>query len=190
MLILGSSSSARRALLERLGLPFTVDAPDLDEAAIAADCDTPISVAQTLARAKAEAVARRHPDAIVIGSDQLACLGQRRFGKPGTRNGALAQLRELRGREHQLLTAVAVVCGKRVVEFVDTTRLTMRALSDAEITRYVEADAPYECAGSYRFEGLGICLFDRVDSHDQTAILGLPLLRLCAELRAFGVQVP
>ncbi|MEZ6038080.1 MAG: Maf family protein [Planctomycetota bacterium] len=190
MLILGSSSSARRALLERLRLPFTVDPADLDEAAIAADCATPIEVAQTLARAKAEAVARRHPDAIVIGSDQVACIGQQRFGKPGTRNSALAQLRELRGREHQLLTAVTLACGKRRVEFVDTTRLTMRALSDAELTRYVDTETPFECAGSYRFEGLGISLFERVDSHDQTAILGLPLLRLCIELRGLGMQLP
>jgi septum formation protein len=135
-------------------------------------------------------VLSRHPDAIVVGSDQVATIDERVLDKPGTEANAREQLQLLRGREHRLLTAVAIAHGIELTEFVDTTRLVMRPLADDEIERYLAAERPFDCAGSYKIEGLGIALFERIDSHDQTAIIGLPLLRLAAELRRVGLHLP
>jgi septum formation protein len=191
-LLLASTSRYRRALLGRLGLPFRCVAPGVDEAAAvaAAGAAGPEAIAGQLARAKAAAVAAREPMALVIGSDQVCALGDEVFGKPGTREGACAQLARLGGREHRLLTAVAVLGPGVDVGFVDLTRLRMRALGAAEIERYVDADEPFDCAGSYKLEGLGIALFDRVESADWTAVEGLPLLRLAGVLRELGWTVP
>ncbi|MBL8750595.1 MAG: septum formation protein Maf [Planctomycetes bacterium] len=190
-LVLASTSPYRRQLLERLRVPFTCEAPGVDEAQVKATIADPRAVVVELARRKALAVARRRPGAIVIGSDQGACLDGALLDKPGTAANAEAQLQRLQSRTHELLTAVAFAQDGRVVaEFVDTTRLTMRAFGADEIARYVAAESPLDCAGSYKIEALGIALFDRIECSDWTAIVGLPLLRLCAALRPLGVALP
>ncbi len=189
-IVLASTSPYRRQLLQRLGLQFTSEAPGIEEAAIKQAGGEPAAMASALARHKAQAVAARHPQAVVIGSDQIASIDGEVLDKPGTAAAAAAQLRRLQGREHTLLTAVAIANAGEVVDFLDVTRLCMRLLTDSEIERYVAADQPLDCAGSYRIEGLGISLFAGIDCEDQTAIVGLPLLRLCAELRQLGIAVP
>jgi len=188
--VLASTSPYRRLLLERLRLPFTCVAPQVDEAAVKATIQEPMQLATELARRKALAVAKDHPDALVIGSDQVATLDGTVLDKPGSAARAAAQLQRLQGREHQLITAVAIAHGGEVAAFVDVARLCMRMLSAAEIERYVAQDQPFDCAGSYRIEGLGIGLFCAISCEDQTAIVGLPLLRLCAELRQLGLAIP
>jgi septum formation protein len=189
-LVLASTSPYRRELLGRLGLPFTCEPPRVDEAAFKVPARRPPQVAVDLARAKAATVAARHPDAVVIGSDQVATVDDAILDKPGSVEAARAQLQRLQGRTHELVTAVAIAHGGGMVEFVDTTALAMRRLDDAAIARYVAADQPLDCAGSYRIEALGVTLFDRIECSDWTAIVGLPLLRLGAELRALGFALP
>lgn len=189
-LILGSTSSYRRALMERLRIPFATEAPHVNEDEVKQSEDNPMAVVKELASRKAQAVFDKHPDAIVIGSDQAVCLGTRLLDKPGNAFNACIQLRELSGQEHQLLTAVAIAHAGGLVEFVDITRLVMRELTDSQIERYVQADEPFQCAGSYKIEGLGVTLFERIDGRDHTAIIGLPLLQLCNELRQIGVELP
>ena len=188
-LVLGSTSQYRRALLERLGLPFLVDLPDLDEAALPRE--TPAQTALRLAEAKARAVAARHPDALVIGSDQVAdCAGQA-VGKPGTRDAAAAQLRALSGRTvvfHTGLALVDAASGRCRTALVDVAS-TFRTLAAAEIDAYLDRETPYDCAGSVKSEGLGIALFDRIASDDPTALIGLPLIALCRLLREEGIDI-
>ena len=175
--------------MERLQVPFTTEEPDVNEEDVKTGAN-PLAIVQELARRKANAVYARHPNGVVIGCDQAVCLENRMLGKPGNAENAIAQLRELRGQEHRLLTAVAIAHRGGLVEFVDTTRLVMRDLSDGEIDRYVRTEEPFDCAGSYKIECLGITLFERIDGRDQTAIIGLPLMQLCTELRQIGVLVP
>jgi len=189
-LVLASTSPYRRELLARLRLPFSCEKPGVDEDAAKRTLPDPAAVVAELARQKARAVAVRLPDAIVIGSDQGACLDGTMLDKPGTAANAIAQLTALAGRTHELRTAVAIVHAGGLVEWTDVTRLTMRALAREEIERYVAAEQPLDCAGSHKIEGLGIALFERIESEDQTAIQGLPLLRLAAELRRLGLCVP
>jgi septum formation protein len=189
-LVLASTSPYRRQLLERLGVPFDQAAPGVDESSQTSADTTPMTIAQTLARAKAEAVAAQRPGAVVIGSDQVASIDGAILGKPGTAAAAADQLRRLRGRGHELITAVAIAHPGGMAEFVDVTRLWMRDLDDGEIDRYVAADQPLDCAGSYKIERLGVALFAAVECEDQTAITGLPLLRLSAELRQLGYRIP
>lgn len=189
-LVLASTSPYRRELLARLRLAFTCEPPGVDEDTVKRTLRDPAAVVAELARQKARAVAARRPGAIVIGSDQCACLAGTMLDKSGTVAAAVAQLQRLSGRTHQLHTAVAIVHPAGLVEWTDVTRLSMRPLSIAEIDRYVAAEQPLDCAGSYKIEGLGITLFERIDSGDQTAIQGLPLLRLAAELRALGLELP
>lgn len=189
-IVLASTSPYRRQLLGRLGLPFTCEAPGIDETAAKDTTSDPMELARTLARQKASAVAGRHPGSMVIGSDQVATIDGEVLDKPGTAPAAVQQLQRLQGRQHTLLTAVAIHRSGETVDFVDVTRLCMRPLTDSEIERYVAADQPLDCAGSYRIEALGISLFAGIDCEDQTAIVGLPLLRLCAELRQLGVPLP
>lgn len=189
-LILGSTSRYRRELLQRLRLPFDVVGPDVDETPQAQE--TPHALATRLALAKARAVAALHPQAVVIGSDQVADLDGEPLGKPGTHERAVAQLRRMRGRTVVFQTAVAVVCQATGFEQVELApvRVLFRALSDAEIERYLQAEQPYDCAGSAKSEGLGIALLARIDNDDPSALVGLPLIRTCALLRAAGVTVP
>lgn len=189
-LVLASTSPYRRELLQRLRMPFTCRAPGVDEVAARQGLTEPAAIARELARRKALAVAAHHPAAFVVGSDQTATIDGDVLDKPGTPARAVAQLQRLQGREHQLLTAVAIAHPGGLVEFLDVTRLCMRTLEPTEIDRYVAADQPLDCAGSYRIESLGIALFAGISCEDQTAIVGLPLLRLAAELRQLGFCIP
>lgn len=189
-LVLASTSRYRRQLLERLRVPFAAAAPGVDEDRVKGRGGGALAIVTELALAKALAVAAHRPGAIVIGSDQAACIDGSLLDKPGSAARAVDQLRRLQGRQHELLTAVALVHGDRRIEFVERTALTMRSLANAEIERYVAAEQPFDCAGSYKIEGLGVALFDRIDGGDWTAIQGLPLVRLCAELRGLGIAVP
>ncbi len=187
-LILGSTSIYRRELLGRLRIPFEVVAPEVDETAHADE--PPAQLAARLALAKARAVARLHPAAVVIGSDQVAELDGVAVGKPGDHRRATQQLRSMSGRQVIFHTAVAVVCVKQGFEASDMARVsvTFRDLGDAEIERYLLAEQPYDCAGSAKSEALGIVLLQAVESDDPTALIGLPLIRTCALLRRAGLD--
>jgi len=184
-LVLGSTSPYRRELLQRLGLPFDVASPHVDETPLSSE--TPAALARRLALAKARAVALRHPEAVVIGSDQVADLNGEPLGKPGSHEKAVMQLRRMSGQ-----TVLAVRCEATGFESVDlaAVRVVFRNLDDAEIERYLRAEEPYDCAGSAKSEGLGIALLERIDSDDPTALVGLPLIRTCRLLRKAGLMVP
>jgi septum formation protein len=187
-LVLASASPYRAALLARLGLPFTQDAPAVDEC-IAGD-EAPAEAVMRLARAKAAAVLARHPGAIVIGSDQVALRGGDVLGKPGNVQRAVEQLTLSAGRDVEFLTGVCVLSGaqpEHAEEHMDITRVVFRPLSPDEIRNYVERDMPLDCAGSFRAEGLGVALFDRIDSQDPTGLIGLPLIWLSQALRRLGL---
>lgn len=187
-LVLASTSRYRRELLERLRLPFECVAPGVDESPGAAEA--PAMQAVRLARMKAEAVARRRPDAVVIGSDQVAELAGHALGKPGARAAALAQLQRCSGREVVFHTAVCVLGGGQTQALLDRTTVQFRALGQDEIERYVDAEQPFDCAGSFKVEGLGACLFEAVRNDDPTALIGLPLVQLAKALRARGYALP
>lgn len=188
-LILGSTSRYRRELLERLRLPFDVVAPAVDESPRPGE--VPAALAARLALEKAREVAARHPNAVVIGADQVADLHGQALGKPGTHGAATAQLRQMRGRAVVFHTAIAVVCLASGYEAsaLAPVQVVFRDLSDAEIESYLRAEEPYDCAGSAKSEGLGIALLERIDSDDPTALVGLPLIRTCRLLAAAGVRV-
>lgn len=189
-LILGSTSRYRRELLGRLRLPFDVAAPDVDETPHTGEA--PRDLALRLALAKARAVAAQHPQAVVIGSDQVEDLAGEPLGKPGDHERATVQLRRMRGQTVIFQTAVAVVCqasGFEQAELAEV-RVRFRDLGDAEIERYLRAEEPYDCAGSAKSEGLGIALLDAIESDDPTALIGLPLIRTCRLLRAAGLVLP
>jgi septum formation protein len=189
-LILASTSPYRRALLERLGVPFRCESPGVDEDAYKALGLPPRELAERLAAAKARALAGRFPDAAIVGGDQLACLGDAILGKPGSREAAVAQLLGLAGRSHRLITALAVWCRGAFHAHTDVATLAMRHLTRAEAERYVEADDPTDCAGSYKLERRGIALFERIEAADHSAITGLPLIALTSILRELGFAVP
>lgn len=187
-LILGSTSRYRRELLQRLHLPFAVCAPAVDETPLPGEA--PVTLARRLALAKAREVAARFPQALVIGSDQVADLDGQPIGKPGTHERAVEQLRAMRGRTVVFQTAVAVVCQARSFEAQDLAPVSVRfrALDDAEIEHYLRTEQPYDCAGSAKSEGLGIALLDAIDSDDPTALIGLPLIRVARMLREGGLN--
>lgn len=187
-LILGSTSRYRRELLGRLRLPFNVQSPLVDETPHAGE--RPADLAQRLALAKAHAVAALNPNAIVIGSDQVADLDGAPVGKPGTHEKAVQQLRSMRGRAVVFQTAVAVVCLANGYEGSALVPVTVRFrdLSDAEIEHYLRTEEPYDCAGSAKSEGLGIALLSAIESDDPTALIGLPLIRTSALLREAGLD--
>lgn len=188
-LILGSTSRYRRELLARLNTPFTVVGPDVDETP--AEHEAPHALALRLALAKARAVAALHPEAVVIGSDQVADLNGMPLGKPGTHERAVLQLQRMRGQTVVFQTAVAVVCAATQFEEVDlaAVKVQFRDLSDAEIESYLRTEQPYDCAGSAKSEGLGIALLESIDNDDPTALVGLPLIRTCRMLRAAGIEL-
>ena len=187
--VLGSTSRYRRELLERLRLPFEVAAPEVDETPLPGEA--PAALATRLALAKAHAVAARFPEAVVIGSDQVADLHGQPLGKPGSHERATEQLRQMRGQTVVFQTALAVVCLASGFEQADLApvRVRFRALDDAEIEHYLRAEQPYDCAGSAKSEGLGIALLEAIDSDDPTALVGLPLIRTARMLRAAGVRL-
>lgn len=189
-LILASSSPYRQALLARLGLPFTALAPAVDETPEPAE--GPETLALRLALAKAQAVAAQHPEALVIGSDQVASLDGSCMGKPGTVANARAQLAASAGRTVQFFTGIAVVGGPAAVRLTALVpyAVTFRALTEQEITRYVAREPALDCAGAFKCEGLGISLFESMAGDDPTALEGLPLIASCRLLRQAGLQVP
>ena len=189
-LILASTSAYRRELLGRLRLPFECQPPACDEQRLP---DEPAqALAMRLARLKAEAVAARHPGSVVIGSDQVAVRGTEILGKPGTVERCREQLQQSSGREVAFLTAAHLVdgCHGRAESHLDYTLVRFRTLAAEEITRYVVADAPLDCAGGFKAESLGIALFERIESADPTALTGLPLIWVSAALRRAGIPVP
>lgn len=187
-LILASTSVYRRELLARLRVPFDTARPDTDETPLPGEA--PEALAQRLATAKAAAIAGREPGAWVIGSDQVAELDGRPLGKPGSREAALAQLEAMSGRTVTFRTAASLCHGGRCLEALDTTTVIFRPLGAAEITRYVDLEQPYDCAGSFKCEGLGISLFEAIESRDPTALIGLPLIQTARLLREAGFAVP
>ena len=187
-LVLASGSPYRRMLLERLGLPFTSVTPHLDEAPLPQE--RPGETAVRLAEAKARAVAPSHPDALIIGSDQIAECGGLRLGKPRDPADALEQLRAMRGRTVVFHTGLALLntasgrCQSALVDVVST----FRSLDDGALQAYLDRERPFDCAGSVKAEALGIALFTRIASDDPTALIGLPLIRLTDMLAAEGVS--
>ena len=189
-LVLASTSAYRKMLLERLHLPFDTDRPETDEAPLPGEA--PAATAERLAAEKARAVAARWPDALIIGSDQVAYLGDQVFGKPGTEARAIAQLQRMRGQTVVFHTALALLntrTGHLQVEGLPT-QVRFRNLSDDEIRRYVAKEQPLDCAGSAKSEGLGITLLDAMPGEDPTALIGLPLIALSRMLRAEGLELP
>jgi septum formation protein len=188
-LVLASSSRYRAALLARLRIPFEQAAPDVDEAALAGEpCDV---TARRLAVLKARALAQRFPDALIIGSDQVADLDGEPLGKPGSYERALAQLRRMRGRTAIFHTAVAVLDARTDEAAVENvpTRVRFRDRSDDELRRYLELEQPYDCAGSAKAEALGIVLAETIESADPTALIGLPLIALTGLLQRAGFRL-
>ena len=189
-LILASTSRYRREMLQRLGLPFDVTRPDVDETPHAGE--SAISLAIRLGRAKAQAVAAGlGDDDWALGSDQSADVLGEILGKPGDRAAAIAQLQAMAGKRIRFHTSLALAHRDgRVFEALDLTEVSMRPLTDDEIERYVDAEQPFDCAGSFKSEGLGITLFDAIDNHDPTALVGLPLIATARLLRQAGFQLP
>ena len=188
-LILGSTSPYRRELLARLRLPFEVVAPQVDETPLHAEAPGPLAC--RLAMAKAQAVARLHPQAVVIGSDQVADHAGTPLGKPLVHEAAVAQLQRMSGQDIVFQTAVAVVCmetGFAKMELAQV-QVRFRVLAHADIQAYLLAEQPYDCAGSAKSEGLGIALLEAIHSDDPTALVGLPLIRTCRLLREAGVRL-
>ncbi len=186
-LVLASTSRYRQELLSRLVRGFAVASPETDESARPGE--SPPELAQRLAAAKARAVAAKHPGAVVIGSDQVAELDGRTLGKPGDHATASSQLAASSGREVMFHTAVHVVAADgRDLPALDQTRVRFRLLGDDEIERYLQREQPYDCAGSFKCEGLGIALFDAIDNRDPTALVGLPLIATAQLLRQAGID--
>lgn len=189
-LILASTSRYRRSLLERLGVVFTAVPPETPEDPLLGEL--PPDRALRLAVAKAQAVAAHRPDAVIIGSDQVAALGSKVLDKPGDAARCRAQLAAASGSSARFHTACAVIApqaGIRMVH-IDTTTVFFRTLTEQEIERYVERERPFDCAGGFRAEGLGIALFESIESHDPTALIGLPLIWLACALRRAGLPLP
>ena len=188
LLVLASTSPFRRQLLARLGLPFSVASPAVDEALLPGE--DPAAGALRLSEAKARAVAASYPQALIIGSDQVACLDGQVFGKPGNHERAVAQLQQMRGRTVNFYTGLCLYnssTGRTQVRGIPTL-VTFRQLSDGEIERYLRAETPYNCAGSAKAESLGIVLLDAIHSDDPTALIGLPLIATSQLLREAGAD--
>jgi len=187
-LVLASTSPYRATLLRRLGLEFSVCPPSVDEAPV--DGERAAALATRLARAKAQSVSRHHAQSLVIGSDQTLAVDGELFGKPGSPQAAARQLRRLSGRTAQFQTAVCVAHaeGGHLLQACVPTRVTFRALTSAEIDAYVVREPAFDCAGSFKGEGLGIALCERMCSDDPTALVGLPLIALCSLLRRAGLN--
>jgi septum formation protein len=194
-LILASTSRYRRELLERLQVPFSCTAPGVDETALAGE--TGLALVARLARAKAAAVAAQHPQCWVIGSDQVAVLNGDGgdgsiLGKPGSEARCIQQLEQCSGRTVCFVTAVAVIRHESgdQKDFIDTTRVRFRTLDRGVIERYVRREQPFDCAGGFKSEALGIALCESIDSTDPSALIGLPLIKLAALLREAGFELP
>lgn len=189
VLVLASTSPFRRELLARLGVPFEVAAPHVDEAPLPGE--QPEDTARRLSVLKAQAVAVRYPDALIIGADQVAVLDGEQIGKPGTHDKAVVQLRRMRGKTLEFHTALTLLNSRtsRMQTAVVPVRLTMRNYTDAQIEAYLRKDRPYNCCGSARSESLGIALIARYETEDPTALVGLPLIKLVEMLANEGLDV-
>ena len=189
-IVLASTSRYRAELLHRLLDDFEQIAPDVDEQPLSGEA--PAARAARLAAAKATAVSAKHRDAVVIGSDQVAALGDAILHKPGSRDNAHEQLRASSGNVVHFHTGLCVCdgCDGRLQSYTDETRVVFRTLSDEEIRRYLAREHPLDCAGSFKSEGAGIALFERIESADPTALVGLPLIALARLLRASNIPVP
>ncbi len=190
-IVLASTSRYRRELMDRLGVGYLAVAPPFDEEAArqAEPTLSPEEMARSFARGKAQSLVAAHPDALILGADQVPALGAARLGKPGTAEAAREQLRLLSGATHRLLTAVALIDARsgRVDELLDVHEMTMWPLDEEEIAAYVARDAPLDCAGSYRVEAGGVALFSAMRGDDWTGIVGLPLTKVVALLRRHGI---
>jgi septum formation protein len=189
-LILASTSRYRRSLLERIAPPFEAHSPEVSEAHLGGE--SPRERAMRLSLAKARAVAEKHPNAVVIGSDQVCASGQRVLDKPGDEATCRTQLAALSGHTANFYTGCAVVCMDAAIslEHLDTTTVTFRRLTETEIHRYVAREKPLDCAGGFKVEALGITLFESIDSQDPTALIGLPLIWVSSALRQAGYLLP
>lgn len=191
-LVLASTSPYRQSLLRQIGLPFEAHPSGFDEAPYKGLGLPPADLARLLAEKKAEALASRFPEALLLGSDQVAEIGGVILSKPGEEATAQAQLRRLSGQTHHLWTATAIhdPQTKQTLSGVDLHRLTMRPLTEGQIRSYIRHDRPLDCAGSFRIEGQGIALFSAIEGNDYTAIIGMSLLRVVELLAHFGIKVP
>jgi len=187
-LILASSSKYRMQLLSRLQISFIAVAPGVDEAAKIGE--NPTTLAARLAEAKARALLPRFPDHWILGSDQVAVADGKILGKAGDPDKAAEQLRMLAGRPAQFITAIVLMRNERLLKALDLTTVRFRALKDGEIARYLAAEPAHDCAGSFKAEGLGITLFDEIQSRDPTGLIGLPLIALSRLLREAGYALP
>ncbi len=189
-LVLGSTSPFRRELLSRLGLTFETAAPEVDESR--QPDEPPEALVLRLAQAKADAVGAAHPQALVIGSDQVACIDDRILGKPGNRENARRQLRDASGRRVSFYTGLCLLntASGRKQLVCEPFHVQFRRLTEAQIERYLEREQPFNCAGSFKSEGLGITLFERLEGDDPNALIGLPLIRLVEMLGAEGIELP
>ena len=188
-LILASTSPYRRELLQRLGMPFQCISPDVDEIALADE--QPQDLAGRLALQKAQAVSPAYPGSLVIGSDQVAALDGKLLGKPGTHSAAFEQLQNCSGREVHFFTGVALVCASSglVSTHVEPFKVRFRNLQEAQIENYLRREEPYDCAGSFKCEGLGIVLFEQLNGNDPTSLQGLPLIALTTMLLNCGEKI-
>jgi MAF protein len=194
-LILGSSSPYRRGLLQRLGLPFDCASPDIDESPL--PNESPAARAERLAIQKAQALAKDFPAHLIIGSDQVAALDdehghEKHLGKPGNRDNAIAQLSSASGKTMRFHTGLCLLNSQTgdYQSLVEPFAVQFRRLTDDEIARYVDSEKPFDCAGSFKSEGLGITLFEGFDGRDPNALIGLPLIALCGMLRNLGIGIP
>ena len=188
-LVLASTSVYRKALLERLQIPFVTTSPEVDESPLPAE--TALETSARLSREKASAVVPRHPDALIIGSDQVALLKDQQLGKPLTHENAVQQLAAMRGKTATFYTALTLLNarnGKMQTEVAEN-RVTFREYSDEEIQRYLIKEQPYHCAGSAKSEGLGIALIERMEGEDPNALVGLPLIKLVSMLKRWDIPV-
>jgi MAF protein len=189
ILVLGSTSPFRKSILEKLGIPFVTDSPDVNETANINE--TPQQLVARLSEAKAQAVALRHRNALVIGSDQVAVIDDKILGKPGNHENAISQLRNASGKTVTFYTGLCLLNSKtnnkqtEVVPF----NVTFRQLTDQQIEHYLEKEQPYNCAGSFKSEGLGITLFEKLEGEDPNALIGLPLIRLTRMLENEGMSI-
>ncbi len=189
-IILASTSPYRKKLLQQLNIPFVTEKPQVDESLLKKTAQVSLpDLPLFLAQKKAESIALQFPSDLVIGSDQMGLFNNQSLDKPGTKDKAIFQLKKMQGQTHQLLTAVTVTAQGQSFHHVDITELTMRSLSDMQIKNYVDLENPIDCAGSYKIEGLGISLFEKVQTKDPSAIIGMPLMALTQILEKLNIKV-
>ena len=188
-LVLGSSSPFRAELLKKLGLDFITASPDIDETR--APKESPIKLVQRLAEQKALEIAKQYPNALIIGSDQVAVLDEHVLGKPGHHNNAIQQLRAASGKTVTFYTGLALYnsATQKMQSLVEPFSVSFRELSDSQIETYLKKEQPYQCAGSFKSEGLGISLFTKLDGEDPNALIGLPLIKLIVLLNNEGIDI-